>query len=689
MSAILKSREFKTGVRPAGGLDSVADQIRTVPRPRLRRRWPQARAILVLPGAGELWSGDCDTSRGAGKTQENLVGYQGFHEKTTRCPGGIEQCRPPGSRRADRTLWSYGWRLKVVIPNARLKFYKRVSSLQKLVDAEQTPTRLVRTLLYLWQAKSFPELLPKRAPWGSAQLAEEPAVKEFAEWLDKQPFDEAAYWFATLYSKLVEEDVRTERAMFFTPPRLAERVIADLEKHGASIVDHKWHDPACGGSAFLVPLALRMKSELEKQKISEKEKLKRIARSLSGNDLDKGLLEISNALLQIALYPLIKASKFIPRFQLSNTDGLRTSGRGKRYDVIICNPPYRKLRASEVERYWTEYGSIIEGQPNIYGLFIHRALQLSRRGGLIGLLTPTSFLSGHSFSKLRRHLTTNAPPLQFDMLGNRTSMFIDVLQETAISVLKLREDRKTDTPQARVNVLADDGQFSDVGACSLPGNGDPWPIPRSADDAELLKLAEAGKCGLSQYGYAAKVGHLVGYRDLRERFDKCPKRPGGKVIVPLIWATDIAPNGRFEHGRDHKIKRNAAFVAVGSLAVRGLVRQAAVLLQRLTSSDQRSRLIAAPVPTSWVTKYGGFVCENHVIVLEPQEKPAIPVETMAALLNTEAVDRVFRSISSANNVGVSELRKLMLPNPEELLRQLSSGKEIESAARFAYGWAPR
>lgn len=573
----------------------------------------------------------------------------------------------------------------MVIPSARLSFYKRVTTLQKLVDEAYSPGRLIKVLIYLWQDKRFPYLQPERQPWGTSQLATEPAVQNFVTWLDEQPFDEAAYWLATLHSRLVGAAVREERAMFFTPPRLAERVITDLEKHGASVLKHKWHDPACGGSAFLVPLALRMKKELEKTKVPAKAQLKKISGSLSGNDIDRDLLDLSDSLLKMALYPLIKEANFIPNFRLSNRDGLAGEEMPhERFDVIVCNPPYRKLRAAEVERYGSEYESIFQGQPNIYGLFIHKATRLCRRGGWIGLLTPTSFLSGHSFSKLRKYLTEKVDILQIDMLSSRASVFFDVMQETAISVLSVRTNGRSLAPQVAVAVLSDGGKFIKVGNCHLPDDGDPWPIPRSADDAKLLKLVEECKFGLIDYGYAAKVGHLVGYRDKRKRFADLPANPSKGIVVPLVWATDIAPTGRFEHGRDHKIKRDAAFVKVLDLDDSGVVCQSAVLLQRLTSSDQRSRLIAASVPSSWVKKHGGFVCENHVIVLEPKDEPIVPVPTMAAILNTTVVDRIFRTISSASNVGVSELKKLPLPDPNVLVQRLASGESVEAAVFSSY-----
>jgi len=576
----------------------------------------------------------------------------------------------------------------MVIPVARLKFYRRMHTLRALINKkDQTPGRLVRTLTYLWQQRSFPSLLPGRAPWGSSDLLSDPSVNEFVDWLELQPFEEAAYWLATLYSKLVDHSIRSERAMFFTPPQLAEHVIDGLLDNGALIIEHKWHDPACGGSAFLVPLALRMKKEIGKRKLSAKEQLKHIERNLSGNDLDEELLELSNSLLRMALYPLIETSRYVPNFKLSNDDGLAQGRHATcKHDVVICNPPYRKLRSEEVERYRDGYDDIVEGQPNIYGLFVHQALRLCRAGGLVGLLTPTSFLSGRSFSKLRRRLIRDASIIQFDMLGNRMSMFIDVLQETMISVLKAERTPEGTERNAKVSVLTVDGKFHSVGRCWLPSNGDPWPIPRAESDALLLRSVEKAKFSLSDYGYTPKVGHLVPFRDTRCRFRKYPKkRINGKTVVPLVWATDIAPGGKFKHGRDPRNKQNEAFVEVKSLGDAGVISQAAVLMQRLTSSDQRSRLVAAPAPANWAEKYGGFVCENHVIILARKRDSLVSVETMARILNSQPVDRVFRSISSTNNVGVSELNKLMLPSPRELLRLLATGLDVDRSVLSAYG----
>lgn len=579
----------------------------------------------------------------------------------------------------------------MVIPAARLKFYRRVKALTALADTvESGAERLVNAVLYAWQMSSFPKLAPDRAPWGSAKFLAASAVHEFVEWLEARPFNEAAYWLATAYASWIGTELREKRALFFTPPRLAERVISNLVRHGACLRNHHWHDPACGGAAFLVPIVQRMAQQLRKTNLTPRKTLDRIAQHVSGNDVDPVLLLISKSFLEMSLYSLISKAGFKPEFRLFRGDGLTSKTiEALRPDVLACNPPYRKLSSNEATRYRPLHSHVITGQPNLYGLFINRALQLVCPGGLVGLLTPTSFLSGQSFSKLRTTLLSESEMLQVDILSDRTSTFIDVEQETAITTLRTHEPKRTASSHTRVSVLGSEGQFTDLGQYVLPNSGRPWSIPRATGDAEVLRLAESAQFRFSDYGYVPKVGHLVAYRDKRRRYTKLPDSNRRQIVVPLVSATDIHTCGRFQHGRPSRYKRTTSYVHVKSLRQAGVLTKAVVLLQRLTSTEQRSRLVAAAVPKNWVKTHGGFVCENHVIILEPTRKSAFPTRYLAAMLNTRSIDRVFRAISGATNVSISELNELLLPDPQVVQREVDKGVPIEDAVDIGYKTAQR
>lgn len=116
-----------------------------------------------------------------------------------------------------------------------------------------------------------------------------------------------------------------------------------------------------------------------------------------------------------------------------------------------------------------------------------------------------------------------------------------------------------------------------------------------------------------------------------------------------------------------------------------MIKSPCVLLQRVTSNDQPRRLVAAIVSQDIFDTYGGFVGENHVVIIEQVvEKPEFTPTNLVELLSTYTVDRYFRCISGATNVSVFELNQLALPDPAILREALLNGKDWDEAVVLAY-----
>lgn len=581
----------------------------------------------------------------------------------------------------------------MVIPASKLVFYQMVRALAK--EIERTPCgaqKLVLAVLHIWCQKEFAHLV-HRAPYGTTTLRNNIRTQLFTEWLIAQPFNEAAFWLATAYATWVGDKERSEQALYFTPPKLADRVIDNLIARGASLIEHRWHDPACGGAAFLVPIAKRMVIALEETGLSSIEILKKVEKQISGTDLNKTLLTISNWFLLMAVSNHIIACSFTPTFSLTQGDGLLIEmGKEFKSDIVACNPPYRKLNASETKKYTPAFGDVIRNQPNIYGLFMRKTIDMVLPGGLVGLLTPTSFLSGSSFSKLRTNIIKHSNVLQIDMLSERSSMFVAVEQDAAITILQSKRlmhkhDATTELESeclTDICVLNSEGSYFPAGKSTLLANGMPWPIPRSESDAALLLSTQKWINRISDYGYTPKVGHLVAYRDERRRFPKRPLRKDQSCIVPIVWAGDITVAG-FKHGRTHKLNRVDYFVEVISPTHSSIIRAPSVILQRVTSSDQAQRLVACSIPNEWQTKEGGFVAENHVIVLVAKDSNAWSPQIIADLVNSDVVNRLYRAISGATNVAVGEINELPLPDPSDLKAAMEQNSDINIAIHIMLG----
>lgn len=571
----------------------------------------------------------------------------------------------------------------MVIPaKTRILFQRKISPLKRVVETMRASAEeLASALLFVWARRIQPDQAPKRAPNNTAALVADPSVLNFVDWLcTLESFEEAAYWVATSYATLVGDETRTQRALYFTHPVLAERVIDDLLSQGASLLDDHWHDPACGGAAFLVPVALRMRNALQERGFSPQEIVAHINKNLSGNDTSSTLIGFSETFLKLALASVFQESSCELKVRITQGDGLRSWGGRSRPTVVICNPPYRKLKADEALQYKATFREALQGQPNIYALFIEQALKIVRPGGLIGLLTPTSYLTGPLFSNLRRHVCDASQIRSIDLLGNRSSTFLNVEQETAIATLRAKG--QTGQQDVAVCVWKETG-FESVGIIRLRQDGAPWVLPRSAQDEPLIRLTEKSPYRLKDYGYVPRVGSMVAYRSERVTHSSVVGCKG-KLVAPLIWATDITPQGEFAHGRQHRQRAPELFIEIESQSATGVFSQPAVLLQRLTSTDQSRRLVAAALPTSFLKKYSSYVCENHVIALLKQHQSEWEPHELAALLQTNLVDRLYRAISGSSNVGTYELGQLPLPCPNRLRAELSEGRDMENAIRRAF-----
>lgn len=508
------------------------------------------------------------------------------------------------------------------------------------------------------------------------------------ELLQEMDFLEASYWLSSAYAMLSHETYRKKLAMFFTPPSLTRGLLDDLAAQGVDFGKHSFLDPACGGAAFLTPIAFRMREDLEVRGFASRARLKHIERHLFGTDKDATLCELSCQFLYMALHKDIEDSGYIPTFTIKAVDSLRSHGvKLGRRDIVVCNPPYRKLAAEEVASLDPAFARVTEAQPNLYSIFIFHCVRLARPGGVVALVTPTSFLSGRYFSGLRSFLIRNTDVEHIGMVSERKGVFIDVEQETALTVLRRRVPDNRTVAQAKVSVVSVEGKYTPVGTSVLPNGGSVWPIPRTVADVELLKRAATSKFRLADYGYRIRIGAYVWNRDKRPKYETLHDvlEAKTKTAVPLLWSRDISPDGylTFDPGRKADGHR---FVDLGDKLHPAVVRQCCVVMQRVTSNDQPRRLVVASVPLPFLLVHGGFVGENHIVILEPSvDLPELQPNDLADLLSTHAIDRIYRCISGATNVSSFELSQLALPDPAALKKYRSHGSSMEQAVNRSYG----
>ncbi|MBP6897556.1 MAG: N-6 DNA methylase [Pseudacidovorax sp.] len=574
---------------------------------------------------------------------------------------------------------------------SRLSLLRQIRRLETAArGCKASPSAVIGTALSKW-CEADCQGLPNPGLPQSRKLSKTAELAVFVQSLRRLGFLEASYWLSSAYAMLADEGHRKQLAMFFTPPSLTRGLLDDIAAQGVDFGTQTFMDPACGGAAFLAPIALRMRDTLRSQGARPRAILEHVESHLYGTDLDATLCGLSAHFLRMALHSEIQAAAYFPEFKVHQANSLlELAAMAGQLDVVVCNPPYRKMTVDELVPLRAAYGDVIESQPNLYGLFIALCVRLLRDGGRAALVTPTSFLSGQHFSALRRYLARNSVVEHIGMVSDRLGVFIDVEQETALTVLR-RAQRAGGETWADVSVVSPSGAYQSVGPSRLLDTGAVWPIPRAVTDVPLLKVAGASKFRLSDYGYRVRIGAFVWNRDKRPTFQcsRDVKHARCQTAVPLLWSGDISLAGDVQFEAAAAKPDEHRFVDLGDRQHPSMVTRPAVVLQRVTSNTQARRLVAAAVPEGLTEEYGGFVGENHLVILEATEEtsPVLTPSQLAQLLAVPAVDRYFRCISGATNVSAFELSQLALPDPHHVKKLLAAGRSMIEAVHAVYGLA--
>lgn len=137
------------------------------------------------------------------------------------------------------------------------------------------------------------------------------------------------------------------------------------------------------------------------------------------------------------------------------------------FDVVIGNPPYiRALYLSTEKEYYKQKFASASGSYDIYVLFMERALEFIRQGGIAGLITPNKFFVADYAANIRNKLLHNASIIEIADLGKCRSIFSGALISTAITIYE--KSKPLDT--VRLKILSDDNvkQLSSVRAEIVP-----------------------------------------------------------------------------------------------------------------------------------------------------------------------------------------------------------------------------
>jgi len=503
-------------------------------------------------------------------------------------------------------------------------------------------------------------------------------ARKFGTAAAKLPVEHACYQICTTYTSLVPDQTRGELGMYYTPPALTSRLLQMAEQAGVRWDEVTVLDPACGGGAFLLPVALKMRQGLSGR--APKDILDSISNRLAGFEIDPFAAWLTRAWLQIGLADLlIRCRREMPAIvRTCNTFEQSPVGRSL-YDLVIGNPPYGRISLSKSER--EKFARSLYGHANRYGVFTDTALQWAKPNGIIAYVTPTSFLAGEYFKKLRGLLANEAPPIAIDFIEARSGVFEDVLQETMLAIYRRAGKPSTAIVSKLSAISTSKCEITALGTLQIPADAEgPWILPRSTEHEALIARLRRMKHRLRDWGYTASTGPLVWNRHKTQlksgQEDDC---------YPIVWAESVSPSGEFVW--QARKRNHLPYIQLRQKDEWLKITMPCVLVQRTTAKEQSRRLVAAEMNESFIRQNGAAVVENHLNMLRPIDKsvPLVSPAALAAILNSRVADQTFRCMNGSVAVSAFELEALPVPAPSrmaELDEILSSGASREAVDAF-------
>ena len=331
------------------------------------------------------------------------------------------------------------------------------------------------------------------------------------------------------------------------------------------------------------------------------------------------------------------------------------------FDAVITNPPYFKLRKDSPQA--RLMSRVVHGQPNAYAFFLALAARLLNPNGELVAISPRSFCNGLYFRGFRRWLFDHVSLDHVHLFESRTETFKEsgVLQESVVT-----KWHRLGSESSHVNITSSWGRDIDdaLPALSVPTHEvvcrehghDIIRIPVSCDDIEVMRAVDSLPCTFEETGLRISTGPVVTFRATEHlRFDTTDEH-----MVPLLQPHNLKP---FQTIWPVQKKKKPIAIADVADSQRLLVpTRNYVLLKRFSAKEEKRRLTAGCLLKDDLDcpRVG---LENHLNYIYHGERELTDDEVygIAALFNSQFVDRYFRTISGNTQVNATEIRTLRFP----------------------------
>jgi len=450
---------------------------------------------------------------------------------------------------------------------------------------------------------------------------------------------------------------------YYTPNYMVEHVLTMLDMKKNVIKDYKIVDPACGTGAFLIKVI----DKLFQFGFSLEAVCDFVNTQLFGFDINPSAVFLCKLSIFLKLLSSCNSDAeyeyIFNNINLNNIKNINTitTSIDEKFNIILGNPPYFKIKNSSLECR-PEYSKILNGQGNIYALFMQWALLHIEAKGNICLIVPQSFRSGKYFKKIRKELCNYSLKeiLTIDS-KKRNQVFLDA--EQAILIMHLKNEvhgvRNTvvSVSYDGINTLTI-GHFNQLDI--LSSESLILPVNQCSKNL-ILKI----KTNFSKFQDVEKdltFGNGLFVWNQNKKF----LSSDSKDNYPIIYANYIV-NNSFEFDEEkNDIKKEDArrpFCSPNTKCNGFVCKGKKLIIKRTSGIENFLRIKSCIISDDFIMKYPKYYLENHINFLyyKKDKNKAISVKKLlyiSAFLSSDIANFIFKLMNGNTQVSATELNEL-------------------------------
>jgi len=346
----------------------------------------------------------------------------------------------------------------------------------------------------------------------------------------------------------------------------------------------------------------------------------------------------------------------------------------KKYDLIIGNPPYKKISKDAPEA--KAMSSVCFGAPNLYFLFATMSMFNLKDQGELVYIIPRSWTSGAYFKKFRQYILSEGKIEHIHLFSSRKDVFDkeNVLQETII--VKLRKTKITPA-EITITTSKSNNDFENLTRLRAPyeevvvGNESFVFLATNSEEVNVLRMINRWNDTLPSNGLWMRTGLTVDFRN-----KDLLRNSKSSESIPLFYAQHIK-----EGVIEFPIAKEFEFI---SIEKSGLIQpnRNYLFVKRFTSKEEKRRLQSGIYLSSSLPDYK-FISTDNKINFVDSRNGCLSNEAVFGLFvifNSSQYDKYYRILNGSTQVNATEINNMPVP-PFDIIVKM--GKDLMNRSDFS------